>query len=1058
MTRILWVIAGLLLSNPAFAAYQYFLSDNFASIDTSRWTVSGNISGGANGLMASAGTGGSLISRVPIPDGSSDYEVRGTVHFGQQGGFYISNVAIASRVSPNGYYAASLNCYVGCTFQLNKMFNGTYSVLTSFPYSPHEGTVLRLITYQNRITAYVDSLPGISLTDNDVLTGQPGVSLGIISTPTGEAISNLQIGLVDRTAPPAVDAQAIRVSALPREVAFRWNASADDMNGIGLAGYTVSRDGVYLGSTATPTFTDETVRVGTNCTYTINAYDQHGNTSPPTSFTVSVPASPPDQRRVGARGLGSYWGAGGEQIDLLSGNLNFSIPVFTAVARGGWSVPFALSYNSQIWRQDAAGTWLNGYDTGFGLGWKLQAGSLAPIYFGSNGLQFLVYTDATGAEYRLDQNNNGVWTSREGTYVAWDSNVGRLYFPDGSFWVMGSESASTEPDAGTLYPTLIQDTNGNQLELHYAAAIGRGDNSSSRLQWVRDHRYPYGGGMSVGYNRDPIPHATSLYATPMNYEFAYASQPLTSPFGDGTQFGTTTLMQSMRSVLNTSHTFQYGSGTGELTQVITPLGGVIEWDYRPYTYSGTGRTYREVQNRYLTASSGATRRTWYVQPDNGANQHASTALTDVGAGSRKVWSFRSDAPYVGLAASYEERDAGGTALLRKDYTWAQDAAQNVYLNSALTTLNPGSTYAVQTKTAQTLDTYGNITQSQAFEYNNLTTPARTYTYQYLTNANYTSRYIRNRLTSATVTAGGQTTTLISNVYDYYDAPLTDRVYLNGFHDPAYDRTFTYRGNLSRTTTLGAVTYKAYDVGGVVTTVGDNTGRWISLTPSSGTDSALPGIIAPNGNNNLATNITYTGTWDVSSVSGPNGATSTTTYDTYGRPATTTIPDGAQTSYTYSYYPSPNTQTATVGNRWKKTTQDGFGRVIKVETGHDGTTVLVTDTEYAPCACSPLGKVSRVSRPHAPNAAVFWTTYTYDAAGRTLSVTLPDNASTTRYSYQGNQTTVTDAAGKWKTFTNDAFGNLTAVTEPDPNDGSGTGRLWTNYTYNVLNQLTRVEMR
>jgi uncharacterized protein RhaS with RHS repeats len=48
----------------------------------------------------------------------------------------------------------------------------------------------------------------------------------------------------------------------------------------------------------------------------------------------------------------------------------------------------------------------------------------------------------------------------------------------------------------------------------------------------------------------------------------------------------------------------------------------------------------------------------------------------------------------------------------------------------------------------------------------------------------------------------------------------------------------------------------------------------------------------------------------------------------------------------------------------------------------------------------------------------WTTYTYDGLGRTLTSQLPDGASTTHYTYAGNQTTVADPAGKWKTFTND----------------------------------------
>jgi hypothetical protein len=68
----------------------------------------------------------------------------------------------------------------------------------------------------------------------------------------------------------------------------------------------------------------------------------------------------------------------------------------------------------------------------------------------------------TGAEYRLDQFTNGVWTSQEGIYLTFDP-AGRLYFPDGSFWVFGSYSSGTEQDAGTFYPTLIQDTNGYRL-------------------------------------------------------------------------------------------------------------------------------------------------------------------------------------------------------------------------------------------------------------------------------------------------------------------------------------------------------------------------------------------------------------------------------------------------------------------------------------------------------------------------------------------------------------------------------------------------------------------
>ena len=140
------------------------------------------------------------------------------------------------------------------------------------------------------------------------------------------------------------------------------------------------------------------------------------------------------------------------------------------------------------------------------------------------------------------------------------------------------------------------------------------------------------------------------------------------------------------------------------------------------------------------------------------------------------------------------------------------------------------------------------------------------------------------------------------------------------------------------------------------------------------------------------------------MSGANSNdTATTEYDTAGRPSASTTADGYDPvpanrhSTTYAY--TATTQTATLGTRWKRTTIDGFGRVSKVEAGHETTTESVVETEYAPCGCSPLGKVKRVSQPHAPGAAAKWTVYAYDGLGRTLTVTAADGSVTT-YAYAG----------------------------------------------------------
>ncbi len=100
----------------------------------------------------------------------------------------------------------------------------------------------------------------------------------------------------------------------------------------------------------------------------------------------------------GARPTGNYWGGGGEQINMLSRNLNFTTPLIKPQGRGGWGVGFNLSYNSQNWRKDPGAIRQLGRDVGYGYGWKVQAGSLTPVYSGYLTLHHLLIIDSTGAE------------------------------------------------------------------------------------------------------------------------------------------------------------------------------------------------------------------------------------------------------------------------------------------------------------------------------------------------------------------------------------------------------------------------------------------------------------------------------------------------------------------------------------------------------------------------------------------------------------------------------------------------------------------------------------
>jgi hypothetical protein len=123
--------------------------------------------------------------------------------------------------------------------------------------------------------------------------GQPGI--GAYGMPAGNAIAEVLLGAVDRIAPPAVDQQKIGISAFRNRIDVQWPAVTDDALGSGVAGYWISRDGVYFLRTTATIFQDLTVKPGETHTYAIAAVDQHYNFSPPVTFTVStaVPQNEP---------------------------------------------------------------------------------------------------------------------------------------------------------------------------------------------------------------------------------------------------------------------------------------------------------------------------------------------------------------------------------------------------------------------------------------------------------------------------------------------------------------------------------------------------------------------------------------------------------------------------------------------------------------------------------------------------------------------------------------------------------------------------------------------
>ena len=357
---------------------------------------------------------------------------------------------------------------------------------------------------------------------------------------------------------------------------------------------------------------------------------------------------------------------------------------------------------------------------GYGYGWKLLAGSLTPFYRDYWTLDHYLFTDGTGAEYRLDvANGDGTWQSKQGIYLYYDPSTLRLYFRDGTFWVMGSASSGTEQDSGSVYPSTMQDTNGNQIILHYNTGQGVSwPESSSRIATIEDVRGKGFVDYTFTYNTDAIPHLTSItntIGTAEKYTFGISNgHALYSPWNNSywdspnTWAYLDTVTQTGTGMTTTTANNMYG----ELGQVTSPYGGYLRWDYTGIPLSG-GRQYREVLNRYLFTNNGVAENRYTLQrlgSDVNQSIHTYADWFDWTGNAEKKWWFQTGttATNAGLATGYEERSyIPCVTLSHNDYTWTTDGVGNPYIASTLSTLD-----TVQKKSAQTLDNYGNVTQTQ----------------------------------------------------------------------------------------------------------------------------------------------------------------------------------------------------------------------------------------------------------------------------------------------------------------------------------------------------------
>jgi len=874
--RKLFLALCLLYSSNALAQSNYNYYTQY-TVGSANWQLNNQISVGTNGdgsgaIWASNTAGGSVVSTMTPPAPSQfAYDAGFTVTAGSNNagnlGTYMillgatNNAYLGQTTAQGSFYAVQFtpnmtngSCVVNVS--VSKYVNGVSQTFGGGAQGPCQlqTTYHAVFTQNSYIIVYgngavsTDFAEIVEFSDPQPIYGHAG--FGALNNPAGSgSTSDLEIYPISATVPTAP--AGVKTYAAPTRVELRAFGSQDP-NGPGIREYWWYRNGTLVAISQDGGFTDAAVQPNTQYSYTVWAMDYDGNYVSAGPYSVTTPSTgAPDPRQTGTRPTGSYWGGMGEQIDTRSGNLNYTYPLVTAQGRGS-TVPVVLSYNSQNWRLDPSGyIWDLGEDRYTGFGWTFQIGSVLPYYNDTtNTTDHYEYQDASGAIYRLDQNNSGVWSSKQSVYVWFDSNLNVLHFRDGSFWYMGCVAASAERDAGTYYPTIIEDSNGNQITVAYAAGQASiWADTSSRITSIADARGP---AYTFSYTlySDNAYYLTGIansIGSGESFTLNY-SQPTTlnSPFSQNPQtIPLRTLSSITNSNTNLTTTFIYDPNSGELTQATFPFGGHIRWAYANAVYSQS--TVRGVQYRYLEWDTTIGEREFSLAlTPNSGNLTASTMLIfDLRAGASKKWIFDANADATeGLVTSQQDGPITGALLRQVNYTWAQDSTGNNYISRTQEISDPGQSYAVTKQRDQTLDQYGNVTQTELYDYSDLTNPAKTYNTSYLNTSTYIGLYIRNRVTSVSVTdKNNVTTNLKQRTYDQYPNGIGATPNAQQ-QDPAYGTSYTTRGNLYDEALPWGSWSRNYDQTGTPISIAQdvNPNHYVNLTNNSSTDYAAPSVI------------------------------------------------------------------------------------------------------------------------------------------------------------------------------------------------------------------------
>jgi RHS repeat-associated protein len=202
-----------------------------------------------------------------------------------------------------------------------------------------------------------------------------------------------------------------------------------------------------------------------------------------------------------------------------------------------------------------------------------------------------------------------------------------------------------------------------------------------------------------------------------------------------------------------------------------------------------------------------------------------------------------------------------------------------------------------------------------------------------------------------------------------------------------------------------------------------------------------------------TSYTYDTDGNLATLTTPEGRTTTYDYDAQGNQISQTSPEGHETTWTYDDAGNQTSQTTANGNEPGATpadytttdTYDDAGRML-TSTDPLGT---VTENSY-----DDSGRLETSTVTDAASNILHDQTYSYDDAGHLrTTVDLARTTATNTYDNRGQLATSTDAEGHTTTYGYDHAGRTESVTSPRGNETGATPEdFTTSYSYDELGRL------